>query len=87
MSVFRHWPTLRREIEEGQYDAHVSYYRHDGEHIYGPAPPSFNDPENLEGRPVHTGFMQGRVKFFHQLLRQVERCGITVEWGEHVDLA
>lgn len=28
--------------------------------------------------------MQGRIKFFNMLLRQVERCGIPVHWGQRV---
>ncbi|KAF6227262.1 hypothetical protein HO133_008705 [Letharia lupina] len=50
MSIFRHWPELCKEIEEEQYDCWMSDYRHSGQHIYGPKPPSFNDPENTVGR-------------------------------------
>ena len=28
--------------------------------------------------------MQGRIKFFNMLLRQVERCGIPMKWGQRV---
>ncbi|KAL8714641.1 MAG: hypothetical protein Q9220_001590 [cf. Caloplaca sp. 1 TL-2023] len=85
MSIFRHWPELCREIEKEQYDCWMSYYRHSGEHIYGPNPPSFNDPENSIGRKgPHVAFMQGRVKFYKALLRQVERLGINIEYGKHV---
>ncbi|KAL8951983.1 MAG: hypothetical protein Q9222_002075 [Ikaeria aurantiellina] len=85
MSIFRHWPELCKEIEEEQYDCWMSYYRHSGEHVYGPNPPSFNDPENTIGRKgPHVAFMQGRVKFYKALLRQMERLGIDIKYGTHV---
>lgn len=27
------------------------------------------------------GFMQGRIKFFNMLLRQIQRCGIPIQWN------
>lgn len=91
MSVFRHWPKLHEEIERDQYDTGVTYLQNSGEKIYGPAPPEFNDPEKPSDREAvksrkgpHVGFMQGRVKFFNMLLRQVERCGIPMHWGNKV---
>lgn len=85
MSIFRHWPELCEEIEHEQYDCWMSYYRHSGQHIYGPNPPSFNDPENTIGRKgPHVAFMQSRVKFYKSLVRQVERLGIKVEYNKRV---
>jgi uncharacterized FAD-dependent dehydrogenase len=91
MSVFRHWPQMEKEIEEEQYDADVSYWQNYGAKIYGPAPPEFNDPEKAEAidaatarKGPHVGFMQGRVKFFNMLLRQIKRCGIQIQWGKRV---
>ncbi|ETI19892.1 hypothetical protein G647_08907 [Cladophialophora carrionii CBS 160.54] len=85
MSVYRHWPRMSKEIEEEQYDAGISYWHNTGDRIYGPGPPEFNDAEALEGRKgPRVGFMQGRIKFFNMLLRQVKRCGIPVTWGRRV---
>lgn len=28
--------------------------------------------------------MQGRIKFFNMLLRQVKRCGISVQWTQRI---
>jgi 2-polyprenyl-6-methoxyphenol hydroxylase-like FAD-dependent oxidoreductase len=57
----------------------------------GPAPPEFNDPEKQEAIEAaaaregpHVGFMQGRIKFFSMLLRQIKRCGIEIQWGKRV---
>ncbi|KAM0248328.1 hypothetical protein ACHAP5_003498 [Fusarium lateritium] len=80
--LLRHWPEMGYEIEENQYDVAMSYYRQTGERIWGPAPPMFNDPENLEGR---RGFpsvnAHSRIKLYRAFLRQAERVGIQVEWG------
>ncbi|KAL8820679.1 MAG: hypothetical protein Q9191_007464 [Dirinaria sp. TL-2023a] len=85
MSVFRHWPELCKEIEQEQYDCWMSYYKHSGEHVYGPNPPSFNDPENIAGRKgPYVALMQSRVKFYKSLVRQVERLGIKVEYNKRV---
>lgn len=63
----------------------MSYYRHTGEHIYGPSPPVFNDPENKAGRRgPHVGFMQSRVKMYKALIQQAERCNIGIRWGKRV---
>ena len=85
LSIVRHWPEMCKEIEEEQYDCWMSYFKHTGEHIYGPNPPSFNDPENIIGRKgPHVGFMQGRVKFYKTLMRQVERLGIQTTYNQRV---
>ena len=85
MSVFRHWPKLCKEIQEEQYDCWMSYYRHSGQHIYGPRPPSFNDPENTVGRKgPHVAFMQSRIKFYRSLIRQTERLGVDIEYSKRV---
>ena len=63
----------------------MSYYRHSGEHIYGPSPPCYNDPENTIGRKgPHVAFMQARVKFYKSLIRQIERLGLKIEYGSRV---
>lgn len=85
MSVFRYWPELCNEIEKEQYDCWMSYYRHSGQHIYGPNPPSFNDPENSVGRKgPHVAFMQSRIKFYKSLIRQTERLGVKIEYNKRV---
>lgn len=85
MSILRHWPELCKEIEEQQYDCWISDYRHSGEHIYGPSPPSWNDPENTVGRKgPHVALMQGRVKFYKSLIRQTERLGLKIEYHKYV---
>jgi 2-polyprenyl-6-methoxyphenol hydroxylase-like FAD-dependent oxidoreductase len=51
----------------------------------GPDWPEFNDPECLIGRKgPRCGFMQGRIKFFNMLLRQVKRCGISIQWTQRI---
>ena len=85
MSIFCHWPELCKEIEEEQYDCWMSYYRHSGQHIYGPSPPSFNDPENTVGRKgPHVAFMQSRIKFYKSLICQTERLGLDIEYNRRV---
>ena len=85
MSIFRHWPELCKEIQQEQYDCWMSYYRHSGQHIYGPKPPSFNDPENTIGRKgPHVAFMQSRIKFYKSLIRQLEQLGMKVEYKKRV---
>lgn len=85
MSIFRHWPELWKKIEEEEYDCSMAYFKNTGEQIYGPCPPSFNDPENAVGRKgPHVTIMQSRIKFYKSLLRQVERLGILVEYNQRV---
>ncbi|KAL6717308.1 hypothetical protein ACLMJK_005223 [Lecanora helva] len=85
MSIFRHWPEFARDLEAAQYDCWMTYNKHTGEHIYGPNPPSFNDPENMIGRVgPHVAFMQHRVKLHKLFLAQVEKLGLKVEWNKKV---
>lgn len=85
LSILRHWPRLCKQIEDEQYDCWMSYYRHTGEHVYGPSPPVFNDPENLVGRRgPHVGFMQSRIKMYKALIQQAERCKLDIRWGQRV---
>ncbi|THY07663.1 hypothetical protein D6D01_09735 [Aureobasidium pullulans] len=86
MSVFGHWPQMEKEIEEEQYDADNYEAK-----MYGSALPEFNDLEKAEAidaatarKGPHVGFMQGRVKFFNMLLRQIKRCGIQIQWGKRI---
>ena len=70
---------------EYQHDCGISHIRHTGEHIYGPAPPSFNDPENMVGRVgPHVPFMQSHVNFHKCFLEQVAKLGLHVEWDKNV---
>ena len=85
MSIFRHWPDMCREIEADQYDPMMSYKKHSGEHIYGPHPPSFNDPENKVGRVgPHVAFIQNRIKFYRMFLRQIAKLGLRIDYGKRV---
>ena len=60
-------------------------YKHTGEHIYGPNPPSFNDSENIIGRKgPHVAFMQSRIKFYKSLIRQAQRLGLLIEYDKRV---
>lgn len=81
--LLRHWPEMGYQIERNQYDVVMSYYKQTGERIYGPAPPMFNDPENLVGR---RGFpsvnAHSRIKLYRAFLEQAERVGLKVEWGK-----
>ena len=85
LSTFRHWPELCKEIEQEQYDCWIGYYRHSGQHIYGPNPPSYNDHEHTVGRiGPHAALMQSRIKFYKSLIRQVERLGLKIEYNKRV---
>ncbi|KAF2111966.1 hypothetical protein BDV96DRAFT_498191 [Lophiotrema nucula] len=87
VAVMRHWPDMFREIEEDKVDAPTYYVRHNGEVIYGPTDPSYNDPEFLaerEGYP-YTGAVQIRKEFYRTLLRQVARIGLKVSYGKRVE--
>ncbi|ORY69636.1 putative monooxygenase [Pseudomassariella vexata] len=86
-SIIRHWPAMRRELEQDFVDAPTYYLRHNGELIYGPSDPSYNDPEHLaerEGLPP-VGPVQIRKKFYRMLLRQVAKLGLKVDYGQRVD--
>lgn len=83
--LLRHWPEMGYEIEESQYDVAMSYYKQTGERIWGPAPPMFNDPENLVGRRGFSSVnAHSRIKLYQAFLRQVDRIGLTIEWGKKV---
>ena len=85
LSVIRHWPDLSREMDEEQVDAVINYEVHNGEHIYGPCVPSFNDPEHVAKRKgPFVAPAQIRQKFFRMLLRQVARLGFRVDYGKGV---
>ena len=82
MSIFRHWPDACREIESEHHDCMMSYYKHNGEHIYGPMPPIYNDPENKKGRRgPHCAFQHRRVNLYRTFLKQVARIGLRVDYG------
>ncbi|KAK8123853.1 hypothetical protein PG999_003771 [Apiospora kogelbergensis] len=83
--MWRHWPEMGYEIEANQYDVGMSYYRHSGERIYGPAPPMFNDTEHLAGRRGFSSVnAHARIKLYRAFLRQVARIGLQIEWGTKV---
>ncbi|KAK6827176.1 hypothetical protein PG987_010517 [Apiospora arundinis] len=83
--MWRHWPEMGYEIEANQYDVGMSYYRHSGERIYGPAPPMFNDAEHLAGRRGFSSVnAHARIKLYRAFLRQVARIGLQIEWGAKV---
>ncbi|KUI64703.1 6-hydroxynicotinate 3-monooxygenase [Cytospora mali] len=87
LSILRHWPDMRHELEEDKVDVPTNYVRHNGEHIYGPSDPSYNEPEFLaerEGQPF-VGPVQIRKRFYRMLLRQVARVGLKVDYGQRVD--
>jgi len=85
ISIMRHWPDLWRDMEAEQVNAAVSYEMHNGKHIYGPAVPSFNDPEYVTDRKgPFVAPAQVRRKFFRMLLRQVAKLGFKVEYGKVV---
>ncbi|KAH8166781.1 hypothetical protein CIB48_g1435 [Xylaria polymorpha] len=81
----RHWPEMGYEIESNQYDVAMSYYKQTGERIWGPAPPMFNDPENVIGRRGFSSVnAHSRIKLYQAFLRQAERIGLTIDWGQKV---
>ncbi|KAK4248226.1 hypothetical protein C7999DRAFT_31280 [Corynascus novoguineensis] len=92
LEVMRHWPQMRRELEEDKVMAGTYYYRHDGELIDGPSIPNFNNPEYVAQRAsrhpegfAEIGAVQIRKKFYRMLLRNVARLGLRVEYGQAVD--
>ncbi|KAL5045380.1 hypothetical protein BDW71DRAFT_208453 [Aspergillus fruticulosus] len=87
VGVLRHWPYMLRQLEEDKVDAETYYVRHNGQVIYGPSVPTYNDPEHLaerEGFPF-VGPVQIRKKFFQMLLRQLAKVGLKVDYGRRVD--
>ncbi|KAL3430234.1 FAD/NAD(P)-binding domain-containing protein [Aspergillus tetrazonus] len=81
VAVMRHWPYMFRQLEEDKVDAETYYVRHNGQVIYGPSVPSYNDPEHLaerEGCPF-VGPVQIRKEFFQMLLRQLAKVGLKDE--------
>ncbi|KAJ0107619.1 uncharacterized protein J7T55_007810 [Diaporthe amygdali] len=91
LEVFRHWPEMRRELEEDKCEAGTYYYRHNGELIDGPSQPNFNAPEFVTERAAkpggfpYCGAVQIRKKFYRMLLRQVARLGFKVDYGQRVE--
>jgi 2-polyprenyl-6-methoxyphenol hydroxylase-like FAD-dependent oxidoreductase len=91
LDVMRHWPQMRRELEEDKVTVGTYYCRHDGELIDGPVEPNFNSPEYVEAREAQeggfpsVGTVQIRQRFYRMLLRQVARLGLTVDYGKRVD--
>jgi 2-polyprenyl-6-methoxyphenol hydroxylase-like FAD-dependent oxidoreductase len=91
LDIMRHWPQMRRELEQDKVTVGTYYYRHNGELIDGPVDPNFNAPEHVnkrEGQPggfPSVGTVQIRQKFYRMLLRQVARLGFTVDYGKRVD--
>ncbi|KAI1328257.1 putative monooxygenase [Xylariaceae sp. FL0255] len=87
IAAFRHYPDMVRELEEDRLTAQTYYYRHDGELVYGPSEPAFNDSEFEKQRQdwPKVGAMQMRKKFYRMLLRQVARIGLKVEYDQRVD--
>ena len=87
VSVMRHWPDMYRELEEDKVDVPSYYIRYNGEVIYGPSAPIYNNPEHLaecEGHPF-VGPVQIRNKFFTFLLRPITRLALKVDYGYRVD--
>ena len=79
---------MYQDMEEDKVDVSSYYVRHNGEIIYGPSVPTFNDPEYLaerEGSYPFMGPVQIRKKFYLMLLRQVARLGLKVDYGHRVD--
>nr|UYO77196.1 FAD-dependent monooxygenase [Trichoderma balearicum] len=87
VAIMRHWPDMYREIEEEKVDAPIYYVRHNGETIYGPSKPTYNDPEHAAERKntPFVGPVQIRKDFYRMLLRQVAKIGLAVEYGQRVD--
>ena len=87
IAVMRHWPDMRRDLEEDKVDAPTFYVRHNGELIYGPSEPNYNEPEFLaerDGLPW-VGPVQIRKKFYQMMMRQLARIGLKVSYGQRVD--
>lgn len=87
VTVMRYWPDMYQDLGEDKVDVPSYYVRHNGEVIYGPSAPTYNDPEFLaerEGYPF-VGPVQIRKKFYTMLLRQVARLGLKVDYGHRVE--
>ncbi|ESZ98972.1 putative monooxygenase [Sclerotinia borealis F-4128] len=88
-NFMRYWPDMCRDLKEDKTDIPEYYRKHNGELIYGPSEPHFNDPEDISFREKigapHVGALQIRKKFYRMLLRQVAKLGIKVEYGERVE--
>jgi hypothetical protein len=91
LEIMKHWPQMRRELEEDKVTVGTYYYRHNGELVDGPAHPNYNAPEYVaerEARPggfPYVGAVQIRKKFYRMLLRQVARLGFRVDYGQRVE--
>ncbi|TVY84601.1 FAD-dependent monooxygenase mdpD [Lachnellula suecica] len=88
IAVMRHWPDMARQLKEDKVDVPSYYVRHNGEVIYGPSVPTFNDPEHMAERPADFPFMgpvQIRKKFYKMLLGQVAKLGLKIDYGHRVE--
>ena len=85
MAHWRHWPEILEDLDGVQMDVSLNYKKHTGDHIYGPTPPSFNDPGEQESRVgPFTAPASSRPRFYQMLLRQVARVGLNVEYNTRV---
>ncbi|KAG6007651.1 hypothetical protein E4U21_005732 [Claviceps maximensis] len=87
LRVFRHWPDMCAELDEGKMDSTMYYRKHSGELILGPTSLGYDDPEYAaawEGIPFAAPH-QIRKKFYRMLLRQVAKAGLRVEYGQRVE--
>lgn len=87
IGILRHWPGMARELEQDRIEAPTYYYKHNGELIYGPSDPTFNDSEYLAERKglPYVAPVQIRKNFYRMLLRQVARLGLKVDYNQQVD--
>ncbi|KAJ6126698.1 hypothetical protein N7523_002310 [Penicillium sp. IBT 18751x] len=85
LRAFHNWPDMEDEEDRIAMDMWVSWHKINSEKISGPGPFELHtgksSDETVEPPKVHR---HSRPKFHKMLSEQVERAGITIEYGKRV---
>ncbi|GAB7360423.1 hypothetical protein MBLNU230_g8379t1 [Neophaeotheca triangularis] len=80
--IFKHWPEMSEEYSGiSLHDAWIETFKHDGNRMFPPTKVAdrLRSPEG-----VNPGTFQMRPLIYTMLLEQVQRLGITIEFGKKV---
>lgn len=87
--ALQRWPDMAKENDRISYEMWISWHKINGDLISGPAPfrPNAQKKDGAEGpNTLQTAkiYRHSRPTMHKMLADQVERVGLTVEYGKHV---
>ncbi|OKL62091.1 hypothetical protein UA08_02977 [Talaromyces atroroseus] len=88
--ALQRWPDMADENERISYEMWVSWHKINGDLISGPGPFRPNPAPKIDGAEDHDSeqtariYRHSRPNLHKMLADQVERAGLTVEYGKHV---